>query len=132
MRITPKLLHVASLLMATGYCMACGGKIANDGTGCGTGPSVDVTAAQACTLIEAAPSTWSQSSSGACDEICGSPLPYSCALPAQFVESVQALNADAGRPPDGAGLPLQCPSDAGTVTISCMVICVGGRLTQGY
>ncbi len=144
MRMTPRLLHVASLLLATGYGVACGGSTSQDsdagtdastvgcGCSCGSNKTVDVTAAQACTLVEEAPALGSLESTGAaCQAFC--PSPYVCSLPSGFVADVESLNPDPGPKPDDGGLAsLQCPSDAGTVTISCVENCVGGRLTQGY
>lgn len=164
MRIAPRLIHVASLLLATGYgVVACGGTTTDDtengpgdsgspsdastdgkgdepitacgGCGCGgadTGApqTVDLTADQACALLAANYAIDDFALGPECQKYCTAGL--ECQIPYGYVASVQGLNPDAGAPPDDGGArDLTCPTDAGTVTITCFTNCTG-RLTEGF
>ncbi|MGH7285663.1 MAG: ferritin-like domain-containing protein [Polyangiaceae bacterium] len=139
MRITPRLIQIASLIVAAGFGIGCtstnGGPV-NAWGGCGDsdGPAPsNVTADEACTVLGSNAGNIgaiSETAYGpACQAYCRSP--YACELPNEFVASVKGLNPDAGRSDDGGAIALACPTDAGSVTITCIEEC-SGRLTQGY
>ena len=164
MRITPRLLHVASLLVAAGaYGVACGGTTTSDSDsggdggnpsdsgipkdgaadepvigcgGCGcNNPSdagfAELTSDQACALLESQSYLASDVSSALCRTYC--PNASGCQLDTSYANEVMALNPDGGPPqPDDGGLrTLVCPTDAGSVGVSCFDNCVG-RLTAGF
>ena len=119
MRITPRLVQIASLLVAAGYGVACGSSSdsssfpsggGNDGGtdagndaqvacgGCGCGdedsgpPNVNITAAQACALLA---SDTERADSGilnaaACSTYCGAST-ASCEVPSSFVADYTTL-----------------------------------------
>jgi hypothetical protein len=129
MRITPRLVQIASLLVAGGYGVACG--TSSDGTssfpsgggndagsdalvacgGCNcttqdAGPPVSATADQVCALLASSTVTDSTFIYGpACSAFC--PSQDSCEVPSDFAAQFAALNADAGAVADAGN------SDAG-------------------
>jgi hypothetical protein len=117
MRITPRLIQIASLLAAAGYGVACGtssdgsssfpsGGGGNDagsdalvacgGCNCTTqdaGPPVSATADQVCALLASSTTTDSTFIYGpACSAFC--PSQDSCEVPSDFAAQFAALNAD--------------------------------------
>jgi hypothetical protein len=125
MRITPRLIQIASLMIAAGYGVACGSssngssfpggdggtgdggggdaggdaQVACGGCGCNdedAGPaSVTITAAQACDLLASYPGDSGIVNGTACQTYCGAST-ASCDVAATFVADYAALNSDAG------------------------------------
>jgi len=139
MRITPRLLHVASLLVAAGYGVACGtssngssfppgggSDAGNDAQACGgcgctvadTGAPVSLTAEQACDLI--ASNTQPTNSNGVYGSTCETYCPAApfCEVPPDFAARFAALNGDGGTvddagDADGGTLDASATADAG-------------------
>src|ERR1019366_4443069 len=128
LRIPPRLVQIASILVATGYGIACGGTTTEDGSdastpdgdggrdagsdgpttacgGCGCGEAgpptyVNVTADQACDLLA---NNGNSPDPGvafgpACAAYC--PVGEVCGLPYQYANAFAGLNIDAGTPID--------------------------------
>jgi hypothetical protein len=91
-----------------------------------------VSAAEACRMLEDVSYISQYVYGSTCGTVCGSA--YECVLPSDYVAQVQALNPDGGElSTDGSpGQTLVCPATSSTVTVTCTMPCVGGRLTQGY
>jgi hypothetical protein len=159
MRITPTLLRVASVLIATGYGFACGGSQilqAQDGGGedasttdasmsdagapcanpctCANpppAPTVTLTANQACALVTNEINPGDISASGPiCHGYCAD-AGFICGLPLDYANEFVDLNLDAGTTDDG-GPNVVCPPDAGSVIVSCYAYDCTGRLTEGH
>jgi hypothetical protein len=94
-------------------------------------PPSQVSAGEACQLLEEVPYIGQVVYGPTCAKICGSA--YECLLPNDYFAQVQALNPDGGvLSSDGSpGQTLDCPATFSTVTVTCIVNCTG-RLTEGY
>jgi hypothetical protein len=94
-------------------------------------PPKQVSAAEACQMMEEVPYISQFLYGPTCGMVCGSA--YQCMLPNDYVAQVQALNPDGGvLSSDGStGQTLVCPTTASMVVVSCVQNCTG-RLTQGY
>jgi hypothetical protein len=148
MTLTDRLVRVAALLAAAGC--GSGGSGTNEaaadagdarqdappmyccGANCTTtppqAPTVSVSAAQACSILDEQ-SYAGPTYSPACEKVCSGTW---CSLPDAYVAAVLAMNPDAGldaAAPDG-GRMLTCPSTPATVTVTCPVNCTGRR-TEG-
>lgn len=161
MRITPRLLHVASILVATGYAVACGSSddassssdggndagvtdaisVPNCSCGCDAAPpaSATLTAPQACELLadEFGPGGYI-ALGPECRSYC--PAGYiACEFPTAYADEFADLNTETGvqlpitaTDAGDGGLPYVCPSDAGAIVITCYSSFCEGRLTDGY
>jgi hypothetical protein len=102
--------------------------------GCLPPPTITVTAAQACQILDedyvvTANSTYYGPT---CAKLCGSAW-FACGLPQSFVSAVQSLNPDAGmRPADAGTRMVKCPTSPATMMATCWSTCGTGRLTEGY
>jgi hypothetical protein len=114
------------------------GVIGCGGCGCGGDgappPTVTVTAAQACSMLEETHTigtfAFGQTCQAACAEAGG--FAYVCELPQSYANEVQSLNPDGGSTdPDGGAWTLDCPTSPATLMVTCTMNCVG-RLTDGY
>jgi hypothetical protein len=141
MRLTERLVSVASLLAATtAGCVKIGGDSCG---GADQAPSstVTITAEQACKIIEegngetlsADVSSGYGFSGPTCQQVCPA-NEQQCELPNSYLAQALQLNPDAGASPtDDAGLlALECPTSPAQVTITCYGQACTGRLTEGY